>query len=372
MKHLMLRLSTIAAVSLFGGTLAAAEDLTIAVVGPMTGQYATYGEQLRRGAEMAVKDVNAAGGILGRKIVLEIGDDACDPRQAVAAANQMTTKKVALVVGHYCSSSSIPASAVYNEGGILQISPASTNPRYTDEAATKGWQNVFRISGRDDDQGSVGANYLLKNYKGKNVAIIHDKSAYGKGLVDEMKKRMNPGGLNEVMYEAITQGEKDFSSLVTKLKQAKVDAIYFGGYHAEAGLIIRQMREQGLKTQFVGGDTLLTPEFYKITGTAGDGTLLTFHPDPRNNPQAKPMVEKFKATGFDPEGYTLYSYSVMQIFKQAAEKAKSVKMEDVSKVLKDGSTYEAVLGSFKFDKKGDVTNPDFVLYIWKGGKYQEL
>lgn len=349
-----------------------AQDIPVAVVGPMTGQYATYGDQLSRGAKQAVEDINAAGGVLGRKLVLEVGDDACDPRQAVTVANQLASKEVALVVGHYCSSSSIPASAVYNESGILQISPASTNPHFTDDAFEKGWNNVFRISGRDDDQGAVAAQYILDNFIGKSVAIIHDKSAYGKGLVDEMKKRMNEGGLQELLYEAITVGDKDFSAVVSKLKQANIDVVYFGGYAAEAGLIVRQMREQGLEAQFIGGDTLLTPDFYKVTGAAGDGTMMTFHPDPRNNPTAQDVVAKFREAGFDPEGYTLYAYSVLQIFKAAAEQAGAVDLDTLSETLKGGTTFDAVLGNFTFNEKGDVTNPDFVFYVWKDGEYTQL
>src|SRR5215469_15749732 len=201
---------------------APAQDVPIGVVGPITGPNAVFGEQMKRGAEMAVADVNAKGGVLGKKLALEIGDDACDPKQAVAAANQVVGKKVVFVDGHYCSSSSIPASAVYNEAGVLQITPASTNPALTDEAAKKGWDNVFRVCGRDDAQGKVAGGFLAQRYQGKAVAVIHDKSTYGKGLADETKKAMNAAGLHEAMYEAITQGDKDFSALISKMKQANI------------------------------------------------------------------------------------------------------------------------------------------------------
>ena len=165
-----------------------AEDIKIAVVGPITGSNAAIGEQMTRGARMAVEDINAKGGVLGKKLVLEIADDACDPKQAVAAANDVVGKGVVFVDGHYCSSASIPASAVYHEAGVLQITPASTNPALTDDAAKKGWNNVFRVCGRDDAQGAVAGKYLADHYKGKKIAIIHDKTAYGKGLADETKK----------------------------------------------------------------------------------------------------------------------------------------------------------------------------------------
>ena len=350
-----------------------AQDIAIAVVGPITGSNAALGEQMTRGAKMAVADINAKGGVLGKKLNLILADDACDPKQAVAAANDVVGKKVVFVAGHYCSSSSIPASAVYNEAGVLQMTPASTNPALTDDAAKKGWNNVFRACGRDDVQGGIAGKYLADHFKGKRVAIVHDKTAYGKGIADETKKAMNAAGLNEAMYEAITAGDKDFSALISKMKQANIDAIYFGGYQTEAGLIVRQARDQGLQAQLIGADALVTEEFWKITGPAGEGTLMTFPPDPRNVPAAKAVVDKFMAEKppYNPEGYTLYTYAAIQAFAAAAEKAKSLKLDDLSKALKS-MTVETVIGPLSWDKKGDVTDPKYVFYIWKTGKYAEM
>ena len=265
MKYLVHSVILAAAFALTAG-VAKAQNIPIAVVGPITGSNAALGEQMKRGAEMAVADINAKGGVLGKKLDLIIADDACDPKQAVAAANDVVGKKVVFVAGHYCSSSSIPASAVYNEAGVLQMTPASTNPALTDDAAKKGWNNVFRACGRDDAQGAVAGKYLADHYKGKRVAVVHDKTAYGKGIADETMKAMNKAGLKETMYEAITQGDKDFSALVSKMKQANIDVIYFGGYQTEGGLIVRQARDQGFKAQFIGADALVTEEFWKITG----------------------------------------------------------------------------------------------------------
>jgi branched-chain amino acid transport system substrate-binding protein len=361
----------LALVLVFGAGAAKAQDIAIAVVGPITGSNAALGEQMTRGAKMAVADINGKGGVLGKKLNLILADDACDPKQAVAAANDVVGKKVVFVAGHYCSSSSIPASAVYNEAGVLQMTPASTNPALTDDAARKGWNNVFRSCGRDDVQGGTAGKYLAERFKGKNVAIVHDKTAYGKGIADETKKAMNAAGLNEAMYEAITAGDKDFSALISKMKQANIDVIYFGGYQTEAGLIVRQARDQGLKAQFIGADALVTEEFWKITGAAGEGTLMTFPPDPRNVPAAKAVVDKFMAEGYNPEGYTLYTYAAIQAFAAAAEKAKSVKLDDLSKALKS-MTVDSVIGPLSWDKKGDVTDPKYVFYIWKAGKYAEM
>jgi branched-chain amino acid transport system substrate-binding protein len=370
MKRLVHSIVLMAALALGAGA-AKAQDIPIAVVGPITGSNAALGEQMTRGAKMAVADINASGGVLGKRINLILADDACDPKQAVSAANEVVGKNVVFVAGHYCSSASIPASAVYNEAGVLQMTPASTNPALTDDAAKKGWINVFRSCGRDDVQGAVAGKYLADHYKGKNVAIVHDKTAYGKGIADETKKAMNAAGLKEVMYEAITQGDKDFSALISKMKQANIDAIYFGGYQTEGGLIVRQARDQGLKAQFIGADALVTEEFWKITGPAGEGTLMTFAPDPRKVPAAKAVVDKFAKEGYDPEGYTLYTYAAIQAFAAAANKAKSVKMEDLSKTLKS-MTVDTVIGALRWDNKGDVIDPKYVFYVWKNGKYAEM
>ncbi len=360
-----------AAVALTVAGQAQAQDIPIGVAGPMTGQLAAFGEQLKRGGEMAVADINAKGGVMGKKLALKIGDDACDPKQAVAVANQLAKDKVVFVAGHFCSSSSIPASAVYAEEGILQITPASTNPALTEDAAKKGWKNVFRTCGRDDVQGAVAGAYLAEKFKGKKIAILHDKTAYGKGLADETKKALNAKGATEAMYEAYNAGEKDYSALVSKLKGAGIDAIYLGGYHPEAGLIIRQSHEQGYKPQLISGDALVDNEYGKIAGNASEGTLMTFAPDPRKNPAAKAVVDKFKAAKYDPEGYTLYSYAAIQVWAAAAEKAKSTDPKKVAEEMRKGD-WSTVVGKIKYDAKGDIQNPEYVWYIWKGGKYGEM
>jgi branched-chain amino acid transport system substrate-binding protein len=349
------------AVGLAGPALA--QDISIATIGPMTGQYASFGAQMK-----AVADINAAGGVNGQQIKLIIEDDACDPKQAVAAANKLAAAGVALVAGHFCSGSSIPASKVYADEGIVQISPASTNPKLTDERAGP---NVYRVCGRDDQQGQVAGAYLAKNFAGKKVAILHDKTAYGKGLADETKKRLNKNGIKEAMYEAYTAGEKDYSALVSKMKKVGIDVMYVGGYHTEAGLMIRQAREQGYNVQLISGDALVTDEFWKITGPAGEGTLMTFSPDPRKNPAAAPVVKEFRDTGYEPEGYTLYTYGAIQAWVGAVTAANTTKTRPVVKALRKNQ-FATVLGTIGFDKKGDVTAPGYVFYVWKDGKYDYL
>ena len=362
-KHLLL--AAVAATAL--GATSAKADIAVATAGPITGQYATFGEQMKKGIEQAVADINAAGGVLGQKLKLEVGDDACDPKQAVAVANDLAKKGVKFVAGHFCSGSSIPASQVYNEEGVLQMSPASTNPKLTEQ----GFKNVFRVCGRDDQQGKIAGAYLVDKYKGKNVAILHDKSAYGKGLADETQKALNAAGTKEKVYEAYTAGEKDYSALVSKLKQEAVDVVYIGGYHTEAGLIARQMKDQGLKAPIVSGDALVTNEYWSITGPAGEGTMMTFGPDPREMPEAKAAVEKFRKAGYEPEGYTLYTYAALQIWAEAAKQANSTDAAKVADVLRK-NTYNTVIGKIGFDAKGDVTTPAYVWYRWNNGQYAQV
>jgi branched-chain amino acid transport system substrate-binding protein len=338
-------------------------QIKIGVAGPVTGPNATFGAQLKNGAEQAVQDINAAGGINGQKLELVIGDDVSDPKQGVSVANKFAAEGVKMVVGHFNSGVSIPASEVYEEAGIIQITPASTNPRFTDS----GLWNTFRICGRDDQQGAVAGAYLADRFKGKKVAVIHDKTPYGKGLADETQKTMNSKGLKEVMYEGINPGEKDYSALVSKLKQANVDVVYFGGLHTEAGLIIRQMRDQGLQAPLMSGDGIVSAEFVSIAGPGADGTLMTFSPDPRKNPAAKDVVAKFKAKNFEPEAYTLYSYAAVQVLAEAAKQAGGVTPKKISETIRQGKPFKTVLGELSFDKKGDITRPDYVMYTWKKG-----
>jgi branched-chain amino acid transport system substrate-binding protein len=343
-------------------------DISIAVAGPMTGGLASFGAQLKAGAEMAVADINAAGGVLGEQVVLEIGDDACDPKQAVAVAEQLAAKNVVFVGGHFCSGSSIPASAVYADAGIVQISPASTNPVFTDQRPGPG---VYRVCGRDDQQGLIAGNFLAKTFKDKKIAIIDDKTPYGKGLADETRKALNAAGVTEVMNESYNAGEQDYNALVSKLKAAGIEVLYVGGYHPEAGLIKRQMVEQGMDTLLVSGDALVTEEYWQITGDAGAGTLMTFSPDPAKDPANAAIVKKFEDAGVKPEGYVLYAYAAMQTWAQAAAKAGSTDFDPVVATL-NGSTFKTVLGDVNFDAKGDVKLPGYVFYEWANGTYDYM
>jgi branched-chain amino acid transport system substrate-binding protein len=338
-------------------------QIKLGVAGPTTGNNAAFGAQLKNGAEQAVADINAAGGVMGQKIAIQAGDDAGDPKQGVSLANKMAADGVKWVVGHFNSGVSIPSSEVYQEAGMIQITPASTNPKFTE----RGMWNTFRTCGRDDQQGAVAGTYLASHFKGKKVAVVHDKTPYGKGLADETQKTMESKGLKAVLYEGINTGEKDYSALVSKLKQAGIDAIYFGGLHTEAGLIIRQMRDQGLNAPMMSGDGITDKEFAQIAGPGAEGTLMTFGPDARKNPNAQEVVAKFKAKNIDPEAYTLYSYASVQILAQAATEAKSTDPKKIADVMHSGKAFKTVIGDISYDKKGDITRPDYVVYTWKKG-----
>jgi branched-chain amino acid transport system substrate-binding protein len=341
----------------------ASADVRFGMAGPITGPSAATGAQMKNGVDQAAADINKAGGILGQKIVVEYGDDVSDPKQGVSVANKFAADGVKFVIGDYNSGVTIPSSEVYQENGILEITPASTNPTVTER---KMW-NIFRVCGRDDQQGKVAGAYILKHFKGKKIAIVHDKTTYGKGLADETLKAMKAGGMKEVLYEGINTGEKDYSALVSKIKQSGADLVYFGGLYTEGGLIVRQMRDQGVKAPLMGGDGITADEFAAVGGPGVEGTLMTYGPDPRNKPEAKKVVEEFRhrAQPFEPEAYTLYSYAAVQIIKQAAEAAKSLDPKKVAEKMHSGMKFKTVLGDISYDKKGDITKLDYVMYIWK-------
>jgi len=360
------------AIGLLMGSAARAEDLTFAVAGPLTGPLATIGDQFKQGAQAAADAINAKGGVLGRQIKLQLEDDQCDPKQAVSVANRIVAAGIQFVDGHACSGSSIPASAVYAESGTLMMSPASSNPVMTDDAAAKGWTNIMRLYTRDDAQGAFIGPWIAKEYAGKKIAVLHDKTAYGQGVADAVRATMNENGLKEVLAEGINAGDKDYNALVTKLKDAKVDVVYFGGYHPEAGLILRQAAEQGFKFQLIMPDSIASPEFWQVAGPAGEGTLFVFPSDPQAKPEAKEAVAKIQAGGFKPEGFTLFSYAVIQAFAQGIERAGSDDPTKVAEALKNGQPINTVVGEVTFDAKGDLKNVSYDINRWSKGSYAPI
>ena len=363
----------VAAALVVPGANTASAQIKLGVAGPITGGSAAFGAQLKNGVEQAVADINKAGGIMGQQITVSVGDDRADPKEGVSVANKFVGDGIKLVVGHFNSGVTIPASLVYAENGMLAITPSATNPCVTDRKAgpcgddkrTHANLLMFRTCGRDDQQGAVAGAYIAKNFAGKKVAIIHDKTTYGLGLANETRKAMTAKGLKDVMFEGVNKEDKDFSALVSKTKATGADLIYWGGLHDTGGLILRQMRDQGVKAPLMGGDGITSDEFAVIAGPGAEGTLMTYGPDPRKRAEAKAVVERFRAKKFEPEAYTLYSYAAVEVIKQAAEAEKSVDAKKIANRIYSGMKFKTVIGELSYDKKGDVTRLDYVMYIWK-------
>jgi branched-chain amino acid transport system substrate-binding protein len=342
----------------------ARSEILVGAAGPMSGKLTWIGEQLQRGTQTAVADINAAGGVLGQQVRLVTADDFCDPAQAVAAARKLVSDRVAVVIGHYCSGSSIPASEIYEAANVLQISPGSTNPLLTEQ----GRANVFRVIGRDDNQGRVAGRYLADHWRDKKIAILHDDATYGKGLAEETRKELNRRGVTETIYKAYAPGKSDYSAEIAELQAADIAVLYVGGYHTEVALMARAARDRGYAVQFVSGDAMATEELGLIAGPAADGTIFTFVADPRRNPEAASVVERFRAENFEPLAYTLLTYAAAQVWAQAVEKAGTSRTDAVSAALRDHQ-FDTVLGRIDFDEKGDLTTQTWVWYVWKGSEY---
>ncbi len=351
----------------FGCQKKSADTIRIGICGPMTGDQSKMGTDFRNGASLAIEEWNAKGGILGKKIETLIGDDQHDPKQAVSVANKMVNEGAVGVIGHFNSSCSIPASDIYNRAGIPMISPGSTNPQLTE----KGYNNVFRVCGRDDQQGKIGADYVTGQLKLKKVAVLHDKTTYGQGLADEFKKAL--GNKTEVVYYGgIVQGDKDFKSVLTVIREKDPELIFFGGIYTEMGLLVRQAKELGIKAPFMSGDGSIDPKFIEIAGAdAAEGTYLTFSPDPNNIPTAKDFISKYQAKFGELGPYSMYAYDAANILLAAIKEANTTSGREISDRL-HSMDFNGAVGKIKFDQKGDVTMASYVVWITKNGKFVEI
>ena len=271
------------------------------------------------------------------------------------------------VDGHYCSDASIPASAVYESAGVLMISPTSSNPLLTE----LGRANVFRVIFRDDAVGFVAGNYLADHWSDRKIAILHDGTVYGKGVAEETKNQLNRRGLTETIYQAYVPGQNNYGADIDQLQAADIAVAFIGGYPAEIALMARAAGDRGYPLQLVSGVGLTTEDFGLIAGPAAEGTLFLDPADPRRSAEAAPVVERFRASGFEPEGYTLYAYAAVQVWAQAAEKAGSLELEAMIAALRENQ-FETVLGPIDFDDKGDLAVQNPVLYVWRGGTYAPL
>ncbi len=340
--------------------------IRIGVAGPMTGDQAKMGTDFRNGVTLAVEEWNARGGVLGKKIEIIIGDDQHDPKQAVSVANKLVNDGVVGVIGHFNSSCSIPASDVYSRVGIPMITPGSTNPQLTE----RGYKSVFRVCGRDDQQGKVGAEFVINKLKLKKVAIIHDKTTYGQGLADEFKKFV-ADKVEVVYYGGIIQGDKDFKTVLTAIKEKKPELIYFGGIYTEAGLLVKQSRELGMTVPFMSGDGTIDPKFIEIAGAGpAEGTYLTFSPDPRNIPDARTFIGNYEKRFGEIGPYSIYAYDAANILFTAIKDAGGVDGKALTEKLHTAE-FTGAMGKIRFDEKGDVTVSPYVVWIAKNGKYGE-
>ncbi|MEZ2127043.1 MULTISPECIES: branched-chain amino acid ABC transporter substrate-binding protein [unclassified Sinorhizobium] len=340
-------------------------DIVIGLIAPLTGPVAAYGDQVKNGAQTAVDEINKAGGILGQKVVLKLADDAGEPKQGVSAANQIVGEGIRFVVGPVTSGVAIPVSDVLAENGVLMVTPTATAPDLT----KRGLSNVLRTCGRDDQQAQVSAEYVLKQFKDKRVAIVNDKGAYGKGLADAFKAGINAGGMKEVLDDAITPGDKDFSALTTRLKAENVDVVYFGGYHPEGGLLARQLHDLSVKATIIGGDGLSNTEFWTIGTDAAAGTLFTNASDATKSPDSQPAAKALQERKIPAEAFTLNAYAAVEVLKAGIEKAGSAEdAEAVTKALKDGQPIQTAIGKLTYGETGDLTSKSFSLFKWENGK----
>ena len=339
---------------------ALAADIKIAIVGAVTGPVAQYGDMQFTGAAQAIKDINAKGGVNGNKLVGVEYDDACDPKQAVAVANKVVNDGIKYVIGHLCSSSTQPASDIYNDEGVLMITPAATAPELT----ARGYETIMRTTGLDSDQGPTAASYILDQIKPKRIAVVHDKQQYGQGLAESVQKTLKAKGGNVVLFEGITAGDKDFSTLIARLKKENVDFVYYGGYYPEMGQMLRQARATGLKTQFMGPEGVGNASLSNIAGDSAEGMLVTMPKRYDQDPANKAIVDALKAQKKDPSGpYVWITYAAVQSLATALDRTGSKEPLDLVKDLKAHGA-NTVIGPLNWDEKGDLKGFEFGVFKW--------
>lgn len=342
----------------------AADTIKIGIAGPKTGPVTQYGDMQFMGAKQAIKDINAKGGVDGKMLEAKEYDDACDPKQAVAVANKVVNDGVKFVVGHLCSSSTQPASDIYEDEGVIMITPAATSPEIT----SRGYKLVFRTIGLDSAQGPAAGNYIADHVKPKVVAVIHDKQQYGEGIATAVKQTLEKKGVKVALFEGINAGDKDFGSLIQKLKQANVDFVYYGGYHPELGLILRQAKEKGVNAKFMGPEGVGNDSISQIAQGASEGLLVTLPKSFDADPANKAIVDALVADKKDPSGpFVFPAYSAVEVIAGGIAAAKS---EDTAKVAAaiHAGTFKTPTGDLSFDAKGDLKDFKFVVYEWHFGK----
>lgn len=358
-----------------GGTPKAAAEAPVVKIGlaaPLTGPQAHIGIDIRNGAQLAVDDLNAAGTEIGGKKVrfeLVAEDDEANPTKATTVAQKLVDSKVAAVVGHFNSGASIPASKIYSDGGVTQISPSSTNPKYTQQ----GFKTTFRVVAHDDQQGPTLGRFALNTLKAKTIAVVDDSTAYGQGLADAFEATVKAAGATILAREHTTDKDTDFNAILTKIKGRNPDLIMFGGIDPQAGPMVKQMAALGIKAKFIGGDGMQTPNFIKLAGDAAEGAMASMPGLPKEQmPGGKSFMEKFKSKfNVDVELFAPMAYDAVMVFADAMKRAGST---DPAKLLAEvGKTsYQGVIGPIAFDEKGDLKNGPITVYVVKSGKWEPL
>jgi ABC-type branched-subunit amino acid transport system substrate-binding protein len=349
------------------GVSAQGAAIKIGVPVPLSGGNAKMGDDIAKAATLAAEEANAKGGVLGRKIEIVSFDDACDAQQSVTAAHKLLDAGVAAIAGGYCSSAAIPASAVYHDAGVVFIADASSNPKLTDQ----GFENVFRVIGRDDQQGPYAAGFMMNSLKAKRIAIIHDNTAYAKGLADATNAAIKgKAGVEVVFFDAVTPGEKDFSAVLTKVKSLKPDATYYTGYYPEGGLIAKQFKDLGVAGKFMAGDANNDPTFITEAGSASEGVFVTSTPLPQDQSSAKAFVDRYtKRWNQDPGPYSALEYDAVNVVLNAIKQSGSADRAKLIKAVAATKNYQGATGAINFDKKGDRISVLYITYIIKGGKF---
>lgn len=342
------------------GQAYAADTIKIAMVIPATGPLTQYGDMVKEGVATAVEQINAAGGINGKKIETTIVDDACEPKQGPVAANRVVNAKIRYVVGPVCSGAAIAAAPIYNNEGVVVITPSATSPALTEG---KNFHYIFRTIGRDDQQGPSAAKFIIEKAKPKKVAVLHDKQSYGQGIAASVRDELKKANVEVALFEGINAGDSDYSAVITKLKSVGADFVYYGGYHPEMGLLLRQAAEQGLKVRMMGPEGVGNPEINAIAGDAVEGMLVTLPADPATKPENAELVKAFKDKKRDPSGaFQMGSYTATQVIAQSIKAVG----DDPAKVADylHKTSFNMPTGEVSWDAKGDLKSFDFPVYSW--------
>ncbi len=374
MKSQFVKLVVLSIVGLFvfavSGPAMAADTIKLGVAGPHSGDLASYGIPTIKAAELVVKKVNAAGGVLGKKVELLVEDDVCKPEVATNTATKLISNNVDVVLGHICSGATKAAMGIYKDSKIIAMSPSATNPGLTQSG---DYPNFFRTIASDDAQAKLEVDFALGVLKLKKIAVLHDKGDYGKGLAEFAKSFIEKDPRGEVvLYEGITPGAVDYSAIVQKIKRSGAEAVIFGGYHPEASKVVSQMRKKRMKTIFISDDGVKDDTFIKVAKKYAEGVYATGPMDVSSNPMAIAANEAHKkAYGSDPGAFFLNAYAATLALLNAIEQAGSTDYDAVAKALrtKDVAT---PLGNIHFDERGDATGVGFSMYQVKNGVYVEL